>query len=1069
MKKGRHLIRYIILAISGICTYSAFAAYNRDESAVNEFQDVIATDTIAVKRNNPAEKKHEKPRYSVRKTTVENYEDLNAAPPADLKTPENVKSVVEYDANTGCYVIRTKVAGMEVSTPLMLTPAEYNDYSLRKSMQAYYHEKNNENIKGGKKKFDIFDMQFNLGPLDKVFGPGGVKITTQGSAELIMSIKTNKTDNPALALAARKKTYFDFNEKIQVNIKASVGDKLNFGMNYNTDATFSFDAQKLNLKYEGDEDQIIKNIEAGNVSMTTNSGLIKGGASLFGIKTQLQFGKLTMTALVSQQEAQSKTVNSKNGVQLTDFTIAADKYDENRHFFIGHNFRDNYEGSITKLPYISSGITINRIEVWVSNKKGSVENTRNLVAFADIGEEKQAHISNAHWRANAAYMVPANDANTLYREIISAYNDTRNISLVSQTLEPLAAYGITGGQDYVKVESARKLESNEYTINNQLGYISLNQRLNADEVLAVAYEYTKNGNVYQVGEFSADITDAASTLYVKMLKSTTVTTARPIWHLMMKNIYSLDGYQIQKEKFKLQVYYRNDTTGTQVTYMSVGNIVGKQLLRVMKLDRLDNNNEVNSDGVFDFVEGYTINTARGKVIFPVLEPFGSHLKTAIGTMVPNVDKYIFQELYDSTQTVARQFTDKNKFSIQGQYKASSGSTIQLNAQNVARGSVKVMAGGVTLVENVDYTVDYTMGTVNVINQSYIDAGTAIQVSLESQELFNMQRKTLVGLDLNYAFSKNFRIGATVMHMGEKALTEKLTVGNEVINNTIWGFNTSYTTEFQWLTNLFNRIPTVNATAPSKLTINAEFAQLIPGTKKAKSLSYIDDFEYSQSQNDIRLPYSWNICSTPSMFPESKLTNDLAYGRNRSLFSWYYIDRMFTEKNSTLTPSHIKNDLNQLSNHYVREIQSNEVFPNRELGYGESSLLQVLNLSFYPKERGPYSLDAVNINADGTLKNPELRWGGMMRKMDNTDFESANIEYLQFWMLDPFIYDKDNSGFLYFNFGEVSEDILKDGKKAFENGLPVDGDATQVTTTVWGKVSRRQSVTYSFDNAGGARI
>lgn len=1065
MKRGRILLIYIIIIVSGICPYSAFAAYTVPQDG----DRVISTDTISVRNTSGTRQpKHEKPRYSVKKTTVESYDDLDPVTPADLETPENVKSVVEYDTKTGCYVIRTKVSGMEITTPFMLTPKEYSDYSLRKSMQAYYHEKNNENVGEGKKKFDIFDMQFNLGPLDKVFGPGGVRITTQGTAELVLSIKTNKTDNPALSAEARKKTYFDFDEKIQANITASVGDKLNFAMNYNTDATFDFDSQKLNLKYEGEEDQIIKSIEAGNVSMTTNSSLIQGGTSLFGIKTELQFGKLTVTALVSQQESQSSTVNSKNGVQLTEYTITADNYDENRHFFIGHNFRDNYETSIAKLPYISSGITINRIEVWVTNKRGTYDNARNVVAFADLGEEKQEHISNAHWQANAAYTVPANDANTLYREILNNYPDARDISLVSQALAPLEAYGITGGQDYVKLESARKLTESEYTVNTQLGYISLNQRLNSDEVLAVAYEYTKNGNVYQVGEFSSDVTDAASSLYVKMLKSTTITTNRPIWDLMMKNVYSLDAYQVQKEKFKMQVYFRNDTAGTSVTYMSIGNIVGKQLLSVMNLDRLDSNNETNPDGVFDFVEGYTINTARGKIIFPVLEPFGSYLKKAIGENVPDVDKYIYQELYDSTKTVAAQYTDKNKFTLQGEYKASSGSTIQLNAQNVARGSVKVTAGGVTLVENVDYTVDYTMGTVTIINQSYVDSGTAIQVSLESQELFNMQRKTLVGLDLNYAITKDFRIGATIMHMGEKALTDKLTVGNEVINNTIWGLNTSYTTEFQWLTNLLNRIPTVNATAPSKFTVNAEFAQLIPSTKKSEAMSYIDDFEYSQSQIDIRLPYSWTICSTPSMFPEASLSNDINYGKNRALFNWYYIDRIFTDRNSSLTPTHLKNDLEQLSNHYVREVQSTEVFPNRELSYGETSLLQVLNLSYYPTERGPYALDGTNVNPDGTLQNPEQRWGGMMRKMDNTDFETANIEYLQFWMLDPFIYDKDNGGYLYFNFGEISEDILKDGKKSFENGLPTDGDESLVNTTVWGKVSRQQSLTYAFDNASGSR-
>ena len=634
-----------------------------------------------------------------------------------------------------------------------------------------------------------------------------------------------------------------------------------------------------------------------------------------------------------------------------------------------------------------------------------------------MGEEKQEHISTSHWQATG-YKAPANDANTLYKEIVNSYPQARNISYVGEALAPLEAYGISGGKDYVKIESARRLEASEYSINTQLGYISLNQRINADEVIAVAYEYTKNGEVFQVGEFAADISDASSSLIVKMLKSTTVMTSEPIWDLMMKNIYSLEAYQIPKDKFKMQIYYRNDTSGTQVTYRSLGDIKGKQLIKVMNLDRLDSKDEPNPDGVFDYVEGYTVTSSKGRIIFPVLEPFGSHLKKMIGGSVPDVDKYIYQELYDSTQTVARQFTDKNKFSLQGEYKASSGNTIQLNSMNVAKGSVKVTAGGVTLVENVDYTVDYTMGTVTILNQSYTDAGSNIKVSLESQEMFNMQRKTMVGLDLNYDFTKDFRVGATVMHMGEKALTEKLTVGNEVINNTIWGANASYTKEFQWLTNWVNRIPMVNATSPSKLTINAEFAQLIPSTKQSKAVSYIDDFEYSQSQNDIRLPYAWSLASTPSMFAESKFSNDIAYGKNRALFAWYYIDRLFTQKNSNLTPVHIKNDLDQLSNHYVREVQSSEVFPNRELSYGESSLLQVLNLSFYPTERGPYSLDASAINADGSLQNPEMRWGGIMRKMDNTDFESANIEYLQFWLLDPFIYDKDNGGYLYFNFGDL---------------------------------------------------
>ena len=310
-----------------------------------------------------------------------------------------------------------------------------------------------------------------------------------------------------------------------------------------------------------------------------------------------------------------------------------------------------------------------------------------------------------------------------------------------------------------------------------------------------------------------------------------------------------------------------------------------------------------------------------------------------------------------------------------------------------------------------------------------------------------------------------------MHLGEKSLTEKVNIGDEVLNNTLWGLNTSYNTEFQWLTSLVNKIPTVNATAPSRLALNAEFAQLIPGKAKNNSTSYIDDFESSQTGLDIRTPYSWVIASTPSMFEESKLSNDIKYGKNRSLLSWYYIDRMFTQRNSSLVPSHIKNDLDQLSSHYVREIDISEIFPNKELGYGESSTLQVLNLSYYPQERGPYNMDVDNMDANGYFTNPQKRWGGIMRKMDTPDFEAANIEYVQFWMLDPFLEDENGThdgGDLYFNFGEISEDILKDGMKSFENGLPIDGDTTHLAKTVWGKVSKRQSMVYAFDNSEGAR-
>ncbi|MBR1881711.1 MAG: cell surface protein SprA [Muribaculaceae bacterium] len=1030
------------------------------------------------KKSNPADTLNLP--FNVRPTVPGNYADVQGESEysLDLKSPGNITTEAEYDYETGCYVIHTRLGDYDIVTPFILSASEYNNLAIRQSMMEYYRQKNAESAEQkANDPFNFLDMQFGLGPLESIFGPGGVQLKTQGSVTVNMGVKSNKTDNPAMSVASRRKTYFDIDQKIHATVAASVGEKMKFNMSYNTNATFDFDNKNLKLAYEGKEDEIIKNIEAGNVSMTTGSSLIRGSAALFGVKTKLQFGKLTATALVSQQNSESQTVNTKGGAQTTSFYITADKYDQNRNFFLTHFFRDNYDSWCSRLPLVSSGINITRIEVWITNKRGNFSEARNIMAMMDLGENRV--IGNSHWTGDLTADNPSNTSNNLLEEIKTQYPDARYISQASTALAPLQAFGFEGGRDYEKIESARLLSSSEYTLNTSLGYIQLKQALNPDEVLAVAFQYTYRGKTYQVGEFSADITSTDQSLYVKMLKGTTTSPYLPTWDLMMKNIYALGAYSVSKTNFKLNIKYLSDTTGTELTYIPAGNINGKPLLQVMNLDRLDANQESNIDGRFDFIENYTVNTSTGRIIFPVVEPFGSHLRRAMNNdAIANA--YVYEELYDSTLTVARQYQDKNKFVLEGEYQASSGNVIRLNAMNVPRGSVVVTAGGVTLTENSDYTVDYTMGTVTITNQSIIDAGTNISVSLENQSTFSMQRKTLLGLDLNYQFNKNFNIGGTIMHYGEKSITEKVAIGDELINNTIWGLNMSYNTKFMWLTNLLNKIPTLNATAPSTLSFTGEFAQLVPHqarTGSNRGSSYIDDFESTQSGIDLRSPYAWFLASTPydgsadALFPEAALSNNVDYGKNRSLLAWYYIDRLFTQRNSSYVPGYIKNDLNQLSNPYIREIPYSEVFPGRELNYGESSTVQTLNLSFYPKERGPYNLDADNIDDEGNLLHPEKRWGGIMRKLDNTDFEQSNIEYIQFWMLDPFLDDdtpNKDGGYLYFNLGEVSEDILKDGLKSYENGLGANVDSSYIKTTNWGKVSTQTSLTYTFDTANGSR-
>ncbi|MDP4276066.1 MAG: cell surface protein SprA [Bacteroidota bacterium] len=1061
MKRPLSILLFLLFSLAG--AFSIFSAAS-PQTEVN----------MAAGQQDSALAEAKRPVHPVSKTIPETMEDLTESKTGDLKNPSNIESKVEYDPETGLYSLVTYLGDTKIGTPINLTQQEYLKYQQQQSSAAYWKEKNKVDYTKKGQDFSLTDMQFDLGLGDKIFGEGGVRLKTQGSIETKFGLKTNKVDNPSLSETARNKTMFNFDPQIQMSVNGKVGDKIDVNMNYDTQATFNYDAKSVKLHYDGKEDDIIKSIEAGNVSMPLNSSLITGGSSLFGVKTELQFGKLSVATVVSQQNSQTKSVSLEGGAQSRKFDLAVDNYDENRHFFLSHYFRDHYDTWMSKLPYVSSGMTVTKVEVWVTNKTSTLDNARNIVAFADLAEP--AYISNSHWTSTGTY--PSNGSNSLYSEITNQYAGARTFSDVNSTLSPI---GLAVGEDYERLESARRLDASEYTLNSTLGYISLKQALNSDEILAVAYEYSKGGQTYQVGEFSTDGIQAPQTLFLKLLKGTNCSPSAPTWDLMMKNVYTLgDAYNLQSDGFKLNVVYQSDSVGTDMTYLTEGKIKNTLLLKVMGLDRLNSKQQAYPDGLFDFVEGYTVQSTYGRIIFPVLEPFGSHLRQAIGDDAL-ADKYVFEELYDSTLTVAQQLSEKNKFRITGEYKASSGATISLGATNVAQGSVTVTAGGQKLTENVDYTVDYISGTVTITNSDLITSGTAINATCEDQSTYSMVRKTMTGLALNYKFNDNFSLGGTMMHLSETPLTTKVDMGYESVSNTIFGVNTSFKTESQLLTNLVDKLPLIEATKPSSLTVSAEYAKLVAGTSsELKNVSYVDDFESAKKTYNLKDMTQWFLASTPydpsgGLFPEAAKSNDLAYGYNRALLAWYSIDGTLNYNNSSQTPSHLRNDVDQLSNHYVRVVNEKEIFPDRDIAFNQVGILPVMNLAFYPKQRGPYNYDVDGMQADGTLSHPEKRWGGIMRKIESgyTNFESNNVEYIEFWLMDPFVYDSTDvatGGDLYFDLGEISEDVLKDGKRSFENGLPTNAsDASLVSETAWGKVSSKSSTAYSFDNTAGVRV
>ena len=994
-----------------------------------------------------------------------------------LSTPSNLQPQLEYDPETKLYSVEQNINGFRLSNPTFLSSEEYDNYNSKQSIVDYWKEKTSnpslsgDNVNKGPLSIDIGGEIF-----DKIFGNSTVDIRPQGSAELIFSIKHNKTENNALPIDKQSNTSFDFKQKIQMNVIGKIGDKLQLNTNYNTEAIFDFD-NKIKLEYEGEEDEIIKKIEIGNVGLPLNGTLISGSQSLLGLKTQLQFGRATVTTIFSQQKSNSKVIDVSGGAQTTDFDIYADQYETNKHFFLSHYFKSRYNEAMSQLPFINSPVNITKIEVWVTNKTGTIEDTRNILAFLDLGESQSDMYNTNLFSDNADFSYPDNDNNTLYQQMLAEGTDLRNINQVNSIFNATSYPDFLGSQDYEKLERARLLSPTEYTFHPQLGFISLNSVIGPDEVLAVAFQYTIGNELYQVGEFSSNGPSAPSSLYVKLLKNLSFSPLLPNWDLMMKNIYSLGAYNVSSTEFYLDVVFENTRdNGTITNYIPEDGLTNKPIINLLSLDQLNAQQERRSDGIFDFLPDITIITSNGKIIFPVREPFGEDLRSKFSNN-DIADNYVYDVLYDSTLTIAQQFPEYNKFRIKGSYQSESGAEIYLGVFSIEQGSVVVTAGGLRLEEGKDFTVNYSMGKVNIINDGILLSGTPIRISVESNS-FGLQQKTLVGTHVDYRISDDFMLGGTILNLTEKPYSKKVNSGDEPISNTIWGLDGTYRTESNLLTKIVDFLPLLETKEKSMLTAQGEFAHLIPGHQRAigeSGTAYIDDFEASSTGIDIKNPGAWFLASLPNdpdLFPESALGNqsprlgNLNSGANRALMSWYNIDPAFY-RNSTNTPSHIANDDTQLSNHSVREVLEKEVFPNRDPQYAtQVSNLPIFNLSYNPSKRGPYNFDTDNITTTGLLLNPENRWAGIMRKLETTDFELQNIEFVEFWIMDPFNEDSENQngGNLIMNLGNVSEDVLKDGFKSFENGLPSSETLENIDdeSSVWGRMPTTFALTNSFD-------
>lgn len=1035
-----------------------------------------------------------------------------------LPNPGSIVAAYEYDPVLDRYIYSEKLGSYNLSIPLILTPEEYQQLVIQEEIRNYFKLKNNAIAENREPDPDsqrdaLPGYYVNSGFFENIFGGREIEVVPQGSVAMDLGLLYTKQDNPAFSPRNRSNLTFDFDQRIQLSLLGNVGTKLKVIANYDTESTFDFQNQ-LRLEYTPNEDDIIQKIEVGNVNMPLNSTLIQGAQSLFGIKTELQFGKTRITGVFSEQKSQRRTVNVEGGATIEEYEKFAIDYDQDRHYFLAHHFRDIYNEALANYPFINSNVQIQRIQVWVTNRTNNIQNlndTRNIVGIQDLGESNipgniGLDVLPAGFFNRPPGAFPDNRNNDLNPFGITGQGEsilTLEIRDIATVQSGFGGLNVAEGTDYAKLENARQLRPNEYTLHPRLGYISLNQRLSNDEVLAVAFQYTINGQVYQVGEFANDGVDANvetgdedilvnQNLVVKLLKSTLTNVDGPIWDLMMKNIYALGAFQLERDDFRMNILYTDPQPLNYITAAEGADVPLPEdveqttLLRVFRLDRLDTNNDPvqGGDGFFDYVPGITIDPQNGLITFTTVEPFGEYLFNKLDvtpsgggeiyelpeTYNANQKKYVFRELYRTTKIQAEQeAADKNKFQLKGRYKSANVEGIPIGF-NLPQGSVSVTAGGRVLQEGVDYVVNYPLGRVQILDDALLSSNIPIQINTENNALFGQQSKRFTGINVEHQFSENFLIGGTFLNLRERPLTQKSNYSYEPVNNSIYGINAVYSTDLPFLTRLVNKLPNIDTDVPSNLSVRGEFAYLQPGTPQVsdfgqKATTYIDDFEASQTSISINNPNSWELSSVPLKFGGDLANGDLATGYKRAKLAWYTVDPIFY---SSQRPDGISES--DLSSYMSRRVFLDEIFPNTDVIQGQPQVIFTMDLAFNPSQRGPYNFSP-SAAGGNTLINPKENFGGITRAISSTNFEQSNVEFIEFWLMDPYIYSENagnQGGTLTFNLGNISEDVLKDGRKQYENGLPPDGVLNTVNTA-FGRVPADQSLIYAFDTEGEARL
>lgn len=880
-----------------------------------------------------------------------------------------------------------------------------------------------------------------------IFGKPEVNLRVNGVAQMNVGASVQKSEDPSLPPDQQTRVDPTFDQNLQLNIQGTIGDKLTIQTDWDTERTLDYQ-NTLNIVYEGYEDEIIKSIEMGNVSLNTGNSLVRGSGALFGIKSVAELGSLRLTSVVSQQDGESNVETISGGSQERQIEIRPADYSDDQHFFMDFYTRQEFETSMANPQQLSQTLQIADVEVWVLRENIQAEEGSKLaVALADLGVNQQP---------DGSYAAPDNRSDPFPDQLLDQFRDP-------QTAISASELNIDDSRNFEEGYFTPLQEGVDYTINKITGYISLNRVLGSREVLAVAFNYRgANNEIVEVGEINSGGGDR---IFLKMLRPKNVSTDNSLFPLTMRNIYSLGVSNITRESLELELQYTEDNVASN---RLPGR--GTTMLQDLGLDRVDTQGALQPDNQIDIGTG-TLDPQNGLIIFPYLQPFGDRIREVLQdspASQADVDRLAYDELYTERQRNAAQ-SSKNSFY---QFDGTSRGGVQENFNlgiALVEGSVRVYANGTELQENVDYQVDYSFGSITILNERYTAPGQDIRIEYENQSLTSIEQKTFTGFRAEYGFTDNISIGGTYFRFSERPLDDKIRLGDEPINNAVIGFDANAEFDAQFITRFLDNLPVLQTREPSEISFSGEFAQLRPGVAETRAVSqairnnelfpdeenglaFIDDFEGANIKISLLNATRWNLAAAPAAVPGydadapffeeddfpgtpiSSTQSRIERSDLRSQFAWYTI------------PRNIATILDGVEFTAESEpVEVTDVFPGRETQNPQEEIINTLDVFYDPTTRGPYNY---NNNLKTLLEDESERtWGGMTAVIPagQEDFSQNNIEFLEFWV-QPVLPNgqmpggaaiEDYDGKIFIDIGLMTEDVVPNTKLNTEDGLALN--------------------------------